>query len=170
MKERLQKILSARGVASRRKAEELILAGRVTCNGSVCGLGDSADPDVDIIRVDGKLLPSAQVYVYIMLHKPRGYVTTLSDEKGRKNAAQRTHYAAQACEQGFSDAVKPALPIYGAEHIKGFLRNDADPLEPADNAFYRLGYLACKDPYAGSKLRQHKSYDKSDEGKYRYDR
>lgn len=88
MKERLQKILSSRGVASRRKAEELITAGKVTCNGRVCGLGESADPDVDTILVDGKPLPSQGVYVYIMLHKPRGYVTTLSDEKGRKNATQ----------------------------------------------------------------------------------
>ncbi len=88
MKERLQKILSARGVASRRKAEEMILAGRVSCNGQVCRLGDSADPDTDAILVDGAPLPSQGAYIYIMLHKPRGYVTTLSDEKGRKNAAQ----------------------------------------------------------------------------------
>ena len=88
MTERLQKILSARGVASRRKAEEMISAGRVTCNGRVCCLGDSADPDTDTILVDGRPLPSQQGYVYILLHKPRGYVTTLSDEKGRKNAAQ----------------------------------------------------------------------------------
>lgn len=88
MKERLQKILSARGVASRRKAEEMIQLGRVTCNGRICALGESADPDVDEIFVDGKPLPSQGKYLYIMLHKPRGYVTTLSDEKGRKNAAQ----------------------------------------------------------------------------------
>ncbi len=88
MKERLQKILSARGVASRRKAEEMILAGRVSCNGQICNLGDSADPDTDCILVDGKPLPSREGFVYILLHKPRGYVTTLSDEKGRKNAAQ----------------------------------------------------------------------------------
>ncbi len=88
MNERLQKILSARGVASRRKAEELILAGRVSCNGQVSKLGDSADPDTDIILVDGKALPSQGKFKYIMLHKPRGFVTTLSDEKGRKNAAQ----------------------------------------------------------------------------------
>ena len=87
MKERLQKILSARGVASRRKAEEMILAGRVTCNGSPAELGMTADPDVDEILVDGKPLPKASEYVYLMLHKPRGYVTTLSDEKGRRNAA-----------------------------------------------------------------------------------
>ena len=88
MTERLQKILSARGVCSRRKAEEYILAGRVTCNGRVCTLGESADPDVDEIKVDGALLPSKQEYVYILLNKPRGFVTTLSDEKGRPNAAQ----------------------------------------------------------------------------------
>ena len=88
MTDRLQKIIAARGVCSRRKAEELILAGRVTCNGSVANLGDRADPDVDEIKVDGKLLPSQRDYVYIMLNKPRGYVTTLSDEKGRPNAAQ----------------------------------------------------------------------------------
>lgn len=88
MKERLQKVLSARGVASRRQAEELIAAGRVTCNGQVCKLGDSADPETDTILVDGKPLPSSEKHVYILLHKPKGYVTTLRDELGRKNAAQ----------------------------------------------------------------------------------
>ena len=88
MKDRLQKILSARGIASRRKAEEMIQNGLVSVNGTVARLGDSADPDVDEILVEGKLLPSQSDYVYILLHKPRGYVTTLSDEKGRPNAAQ----------------------------------------------------------------------------------
>ena len=88
MKERIQKILSARGVASRRKAEELIAAGRVACNGRVCVLGDTADPDADLLTVDGTPIPQAGDRVYILLHKPRGFVTTLSDEKGRKNAAE----------------------------------------------------------------------------------
>ena len=88
MKERLQKILSASGVASRRGAELLIIAGRVTCNGIVCQLGDSADPDVDTICLDGKPIPTKGKNMYIMLNKPKGYVTTLSDEKGRKNVAQ----------------------------------------------------------------------------------
>ena len=88
MKERLQKILSARGVASRRKAEEMIRDGLVTINGAVAALGDSADPELDEILVAGKPLPAQNEYVYILLHKPRGYVTTLSDEKGRPNAAQ----------------------------------------------------------------------------------
>ena len=88
MKERLQKILSARGVASRRKAEEMIEKGLVTVNGAVAALGDTADAQTDEILVEGKALPSRQEYVYILLNKPRGYVTTLSDEKGRPNAAQ----------------------------------------------------------------------------------
>jgi len=88
MKERLQKILSARGIASRRRAEEIISAGLVTVNGTVALLGDSADPDTDEILVEGKPLPGKREYVYILLNKPRGYVTTLSDEKGRPNAAQ----------------------------------------------------------------------------------
>ena len=88
MKERLQKILSARGVASRRKAEEMIQKGLVAVNGAVAALGDSADPETDEILVEGRPLPAQQDYVYILLHKPRGYVTTLSDEKGRPNAAQ----------------------------------------------------------------------------------
>ena len=88
MKERLQKILSARGVCSRRRAEELILAGKVTCNGTVARLGDGADPETAEILVDGRPLPSPEKNVYIMLHKPKGYVTTLSDEKGRPNAAR----------------------------------------------------------------------------------
>lgn len=88
MTERLQKILASRGVCSRRKAEEMIAAGRVTCNGVVASLGDSADPEKDEILLDGIALPSQDDYVYILLNKPRGYVTTLSDEKGRKNAAQ----------------------------------------------------------------------------------
>ena len=88
MTDRIQKILSARGVASRRKAEEMILAGRVLCNGQKCVLGDVADPEVDEILIDGKPLPEEGKRCYIMLNKPRGFVTTLSDEKGRKNAAQ----------------------------------------------------------------------------------
>ena len=88
MQERLQKILSARGIASRRKAEEMIRQGRVMVNGMIASLGDSADPQIDEILLDGNKLPSRQGYVYILLNKPRGYVTTLSDEKGRANAAQ----------------------------------------------------------------------------------
>ena len=88
MKERLQRILSARGVASRRAAEQLIRDGRVAVNGQTAQLGESADPETDVILLDGKPIPSGQEHVYIMLNKPRGYVTTLSDEKGRSNVAE----------------------------------------------------------------------------------
>lgn len=88
MKERLQKILSSRGVASRRRAEELIKEGRIRINGNIAALGDSADPETDEILLDGRPLPSAEKRIYIMLHKPRGYVTTLSDEKGRPTVAE----------------------------------------------------------------------------------
>ena len=83
MIERIQKILSARGVASRRKAEELILSGRVSVNGRIASLGETADASRDVITVDGTPIPSPEGHVYILLNKPRGYVTTLSDEKGR---------------------------------------------------------------------------------------
>ena len=88
MTERLQKILAARGICSRRKAEELILSGRVSVNGDTAILGQSADSETDTILLDGNPLPIGGEYVYIMLHKPRGYVTTLSDEKGRPDVSQ----------------------------------------------------------------------------------
>ena len=88
MEERLQKLLSACGVGSRRAMEEWITAGRVTVNGQVAHLGDKADLDRDEIKVDGVPLRPEGERVYLMLHKPRGYVTTLSDEQGRKTVAQ----------------------------------------------------------------------------------
>ncbi len=82
--ERLQKILSQAGIASRRHAEEMIVAGRVLVNGQVVTeLGSKADPAHDHIRVDGKLLQGAERHRYFMLNKPRGYVTTVSDPEGR---------------------------------------------------------------------------------------
>lgn len=88
MAERLQKILSARGLASRRTAETWIQQGRVMVNGVPARLGDTAEPERDEILLDGKPLPRGREPVYILLNKPRGYVTTLSDEQGRPNAAQ----------------------------------------------------------------------------------
>lgn len=88
MEERLQKLLSAAGVCSRRAAEGYIEAGRVTVNGEAAQLGAKADPDRDDIRLDGRPLPGPAEPVYLLLNKPRGYVTTLSDEKGRKTVAE----------------------------------------------------------------------------------
>lgn len=88
MEERLQKLISAAGLCSRRKAEEWLAAGRVTVNGVTASVGDKADLEHDLVEVDGVALSRPSTHTYIMLHKPRGYVTTLSDEKGRKTVAQ----------------------------------------------------------------------------------
>lgn len=88
MTERIQKLISAAGLMSRRAAEEAIAAGRVEVNGEKVGLGDRADPAADRITVDGKELPRTEEKLYLMLNKPRGYVTTLHDEKGRRNVTE----------------------------------------------------------------------------------
>ena len=86
-KVRLQKHLADCGVASRRKSEELIIAGKVKVNGRVAHIGDSVDPKRDKISVSGKNIIANSEKVYIMLHKPRGFVTTMSDERGRRCVA-----------------------------------------------------------------------------------
>ncbi|MBQ7093626.1 MAG: rRNA pseudouridine synthase, partial [Clostridia bacterium] len=85
--EKLQKIIAAAGVCSRRKAEELISEGRVAVNGITAAIGDKAG-DLDEITIDGKPLPKKSENVYFMLNKPKGYVTTAADEKGRKNVTE----------------------------------------------------------------------------------
>jgi len=83
--ERIQKILARAGVASRRKAEELIEQGLVTVNGRVAGLGDKADPERDAIKVDGKRVqPASQEHRYLLLNKPKEVMSTVSDPEGRK--------------------------------------------------------------------------------------
>jgi len=83
--DRLQKILARAGVASRRKAEELIRDGLVTINGQVAGLGDKADPETDSIKVDGKRVqPASSEHRYLLLNKPREVMSTVSDPEGRK--------------------------------------------------------------------------------------
>ena len=88
MEQRLQKILSNYGIASRRKAEQMILERRVRVNGNTASLGDVADDEEDVIEVDGVRLKKQPERVVLMLNKPRGYVCTLSDEKGRKNVSE----------------------------------------------------------------------------------
>ncbi len=83
MEERLQKIMAACGVCSRRAAEKLILDGKVRVNGNVAALGDKADSETDVIEVSGRVISGGQRF-YIMLNKPRGYITSLDDERGRK--------------------------------------------------------------------------------------
>lgn len=85
--ERLQKRIAASGLMSRRAAETAIAAGRVTVDGRTASLGESVAPEARVC-VDGRPLPAAEEKVYIMLNKPRGYVTTLRDEKGRRDVAE----------------------------------------------------------------------------------
>src|SRR5438034_6878127 len=84
MRERLQKILAHAGIASRRHAEEIIQAGRVTVNGHrMTELGSKADPDEDVIKVDGKRVRSPERHIYILLNKPKNVMSTSSDPEGR---------------------------------------------------------------------------------------
>ena len=84
--QRIQKVLSDQGVCSRRAAEKLIDEGRVKVNGHPVTLGDKMDPDFDKVSIDGKSvrIVRKRQYTYLMLNKPRGYITTASDERGRK--------------------------------------------------------------------------------------
>ena len=142
MQDRIQKILSARGVASRRKAEEMICAGRVLCNGKVCILGDTADPTVDVILIDGNPLPAAEEPVYIMLNKPRGYVTTLSDEKGRKNAAQLVKCGCRVYPVGRLDMDSEGLLIFTND---GEFANKLMHPKQEINKVYRVIVSGCNE-------------------------
>ena len=87
---RLQKHLSECGIASRRKAEELIEQGKVKINGHIASLGAKVDPKRDKVTVRGKAVVPVNEKIYIMLNKPRGYITTMRDELGRKNVSELT--------------------------------------------------------------------------------
>ncbi|MGN1194995.1 MAG: pseudouridine synthase [Acutalibacteraceae bacterium] len=87
-KVRLQKYMSECGIASRRKSEELIEQGKVRVNGAVASIGDKVNPKKDTVTVNGKKIIKQKEYKYIMLHKPRGFITTMSDEMDRKCVAQ----------------------------------------------------------------------------------
>ncbi|MEO7795528.1 MAG: pseudouridine synthase [Thermoanaerobaculia bacterium] len=86
--ERLQKILARAGVAARRKAEDLMREGRVTVNGRIAVLGEKADPATDTIKVDDKRIQCVTSHRYLLLNKPRGYLTAVEDDKGRPTVMQ----------------------------------------------------------------------------------
>ena len=109
--ERIQKIISSRGVCSRRTAEEWITAGRVTLNGRTALLGDRAE-ETDIIAIDGTPLPPKQELIYLMLHKPRGYITTLRDEKGRPTVAQLVNCGSRVYPIGRLDYDSEGLLLF----------------------------------------------------------
>src|SRR5262249_10104360 len=117
--ERLQKIISRAGVASRRHAEELMVGGHVTVNGKVITeLGSKADLDHDHIKVNGKLIHEPKHLLYIMLNKPKGCVTTLSDPEGRKTVLDYV--------RGFKERVHPVGRLdYDSEGLL-LLTNDGE--------------------------------------------
>jgi 23S rRNA pseudouridine2605 synthase len=117
--ERLQKIIAAAGIASRRKAEVLISSGRVQVNGQiVTELGSKADAETDHIRVNGKLLHGAQRHVYLLLNKPKGYVTTMSDPEKRPTVMDLIH--------GVKGRVYPVGRLDYASEGLLLLTNDGD--------------------------------------------
>ena len=121
MEKRLQKILSEHAVASRRQAEVMISDGRVRVNGRIAHLGDRADDTKDHILLDGKPLPKKAKAVCLMLYKPRGYVTTLSDEFGRKTAASLVSCGCRVYPIGRLDYASEGPVQY--LHLRAFFPN-----------------------------------------------
>ncbi|HEY1464698.1 MAG TPA: pseudouridine synthase [Terriglobales bacterium] len=129
--ERLQKIIAAAGVASRRKAEEMISNGLVSINGQiVTELGTKADAEQDHIRVNGKLLKGPERHVYVLMNKPKGYVTTVRDPEGRPTVMDllrgvgarvypvgRLDYASEGLLLLTNDGELAALLMKAASHI-----------------------------------------------------
>src|SRR5216683_3115619 len=157
MQERLQKIMAACGIASRRKAEEIIAAGRVTLNGKVVvEQGTKVDPERDVICVDGAPLKRRERLLYFMLHKPKGYVTTVSDPEGRptvmelmKNCAERVYpvgrldYASEGLLLMTNDgALAQKLMKAGSHAPKTYLVKISG--KPDERALERVGFLVEK--------------------------
>jgi len=115
---RLQKLLSECGAASRRKAEELIAQGKVRVNGHCAQIGQSVNPKSDVVTVDGKRIRRAKQKRYIMLHKPRGYVTTMTDELGRRCVTELL--------QGVNERVYPVGRLDRNSEGLLLLTNDGD--------------------------------------------
>jgi 23S rRNA pseudouridine2605 synthase len=152
--ERLQKIIAAAGVASRRKAEELIKTGRVAVNGqTVTELGTKADAERDHIRVNGKLLHGPERHVYLLLNKPKGYVTTVSDPEGRPTVMNllsgvkgrvypigRLDYASEGLLLLTNDGALAEKLMKAASHVpKTYLVKTSGKPEESDLAKLRSG-------------------------------
>ena len=126
MEERLQKLISSCGLASRRTAEEWISSGRVTVNGEKAHLGDRADLDRDQVLVDGKRLRPGGARTYLMLNKPRGYVSTLSDGEITHRLLHPSHEVEKEYLVWVTGNVEKALPI-----LSGPMVLDGEKLAPA---------------------------------------
>jgi 23S rRNA pseudouridine2605 synthase len=152
--ERLQKILAHAGVASRRKSEELILAGRVSVNGAtVTELGSKADLSVDKVKVDGRLLSAPKHFVYMALHKPKNVVTTVRDPQGRETVMSffkgmheriypvgRLDYASEGLLLLTNDGDFANLMMSPASHVtKTYLVKANGILTPEEEETFRRG-------------------------------
>ena len=153
MEERLQKLLAQAGLCSRREAERWIDDGRVTVNGKKASVGDKADPRRDKIFVDGKPIGGAEEKVYLMLYKPRGYVTTMKDEHGRKTVADlvrgcgarvvpvgRLDYNSEGLLLLTNDGLLAHRLLAPRSHVdKVYYARVEGTLEPADAAAFAAG-------------------------------
>lgn len=164
---RLQKYLASCGAASRRKAEELISAGRVTVNGAVAEIGQSVDENSDTICLDGRQITLNLERTYIMLHKPTGYVTTLRDTHGRPTVAELVSDAGvRLFPVGRLDIMSEGLlimtddgqianklshPSHGVEKTYRVWVSGDDVLSRIDDLSRPLEYKGV--PYAGGKVR-----------------
>ena len=124
MRQRLQKIIAAAGIASRRKAEALIATGQVTVNGSIASVGDKADPGVDSVKVAGKRI-RAERKIYIALHKPKNYLTTASDPHGRPTVMDLVPVRERVVPAGRLDYLSEGLVL---------LTNDGDVIRAVTRA------------------------------------
>src|SRR5437879_6121689 len=154
MQQRLQKIIAAAGIASRRKAEELITAGRVRVNGkTVHELGAKADPDEDHISVDGRPLRAPEQKHYILLNKPKGYVSTVSDPEQRRTVVDlvrglharlypvgRLDYHSEGLLLLTNDGDFAKRVTAAANHVqKTYIVKTNGPLSPEQEAQFRSG-------------------------------
>lgn len=152
MEERIQKLFS--GVCSRRKAEAYLTAGRVTVNGVPALLGQKADPERDVILLDGRPLPKAEKKIVLLLYKPRGYVTTLSDERGRRTVAELVRdCGARVFPVGRLDLDSEGLLLLTNDgELSQHLTHPGGEIEKAYHVFVEAPEEgAAKRPYAGKR-------------------
>lgn len=155
MKERLQKIISGHGICSRRAAEKLIADGRVKLNGAVAEIGMSADIESDIIEVDGKVLGDRPELVYILLNKPRGVLTTSSDDRGRKTVVQLVDCGERVYPVGRLDLTSEGLLV---------LTNDGDVARALTHPSGGIEktYRVTVEPFVESKVEELAALDELD--------
>ena len=143
--ERVQKVLARAGVAARRKSEDLIREGRVTINGEVAKLGDKADASADSIKVDGKRVHCQRSHHYLLINKPRGYLTAVTDDAGQQQAVPKR--PEDQGQPGKADSDRDPPP-----NSEAALRDQSDPSlcpvqriagEQGEGNVLGLGLVSC---------------------------